>query len=473
MATTKDNVQTEITETETRETTESKISEVAWPHYEGKAQQEDIDNYWKAHGYPDNINGRNRQGYTRLVKAMLEGNEDLVCDLLDAGANPNKESRYHPFYKLNTPLYIACFYNLIGMVRILLCEQYICLRPFSDQELSALEIALSNNNPYIVKLLIKAGENIHSTKTPEPEQVFQVYQRLKDIITKEFKTAKLNSKKFMIVLGETHDFVESSLLKTIVMLIMKDLSILNHFQELDPERLKSIEIEFEQEKKSNEGLDKDRTVTHPVVRQLDYVKKLDMKLHLIDLAGKEFLEYKDDRDEDLQAFYKRISIRDERMVKEIVKENEDGMVVVGAAHLKGILENFSKHQDYHVFPINISAGLIFNSLCKRETFAFSEVFQPRIHGNYNRFSDKQFDDLIERALLINRTYQFSFENQKAQILGTQQIEADMVKRSLLFSLQDFTRQRISLNPFPVSTSHPSPKMKCGTGWKRHFKTGLF
>ena len=50
--------------------------------------------------------GRDKQGYTPLHRAVLEGNLTAIIALLKAGADPNALNKSG-----NTPLYLAVLYN--------------------------------------------------------------------------------------------------------------------------------------------------------------------------------------------------------------------------------------------------------------------------------------------------------------------------------------------------------------------------
>lgn len=199
---------------------------------------------------------------------------------------------------------------------------------------NAIQLASHYNRDNIVKLLQGAGASIYDANPMGSDLFLEVFHRLYELINKNLIEARKGNKRLLIVLGETHRLLESFVCEYICMVICRDLGIKDMFIEIDYERLESLN-----EKKWD---------THWLTL-MESAKNLSMDIIPIDTF--ESSPY--------SAPYstQALNNRDIEMCSHLNSHYTSGVVIVGAAHLKGITaKNRLNFRHYNTLPIFIHSN---------------------------------------------------------------------------------------------------------------------
>lgn len=143
-------------------------------------------------------------------------------------------------------------------------------------------------------------------------------QKIKEILEKEYLEAKARNKNFLVIMGESHGNFKNYQIERQVLLLLSELGIKVLYNELPAGR----EAEFRNQSR-------------------DFcIKKLNMENISVD-------------NHPLRDHGATIEERNEVMALEILKHNEHGVLITGAFHLQGLLENDLSKTYFHIVPFNL------------------------------------------------------------------------------------------------------------------------
>lgn len=211
-----------------------------------------------------------------------------------------------------TPLFYAAQYQQLPIVKYLLSRganpswvnmQHVNLVEFSRKAGNHTPLSRLFKN----KLQLQQNVKKHLQAT------------IRKILEKQMRVAKIRNKKIIILLGEAHGNYATYEVEKIFLKVAKDLGVTNLFYEFPKQY----------------HLDK------PITRFAEH--KLSMNVHKIDNHPR-------------RQITASIQERNVVMTNEISGKKQHGVVVVGANHLKGMLEESDSQfdtQQFHLVPFNL------------------------------------------------------------------------------------------------------------------------
>ena len=105
------------------------------------------------------VNAKDKQGVTALMKALKNGKPEIIKILLNSGAKVNDKEKESGV----TPLMIAAHSNSPEVIKMLLDAGANVNDSENDHGLTPLMIAAMNNtNPEVIKILLQAGADINA-----------------------------------------------------------------------------------------------------------------------------------------------------------------------------------------------------------------------------------------------------------------------------------------------------------------------
>lgn len=206
--------------------------------------------------------------------------------------------------------------------------------------MGCIVIATRKKNQNILNVLRK--HTLEPVDRPKQKDISTLYIKLLKELRQEYLIAKKNDKRFLIILGENHKSAFSFYLQNIILDIAKKLGMQKIFVELDDSRIDGfLKSSGPARADSNfaftifNGLSKGMDVV-----PIDWVPVCRENLLFFSLGGsKELL---------------RTRKRDENMSKLLSQMNESGLLIVGAAHLEGVMRHLQKTDLFHIASFDIS-----------------------------------------------------------------------------------------------------------------------
>ncbi len=191
-------------------------------------------------GFGANVNAIDQNGETPLHKAALWGNTKVAEILLDCGANVHANNKDG-----TTALNLAIKKGNIETIRLLIQFHASVNIGSLKEALDELKIyPLNNEFQQIYKELytrLKEDSYVKELKEKAVQKIIIFYNTLLQKIKFELEIAKFNNKKFMILIGEIHDSLNSFIIETLTANLCSDLFDFNSFfVELDEKKIERI-----------------------------------------------------------------------------------------------------------------------------------------------------------------------------------------------------------------------------------------
>ena len=119
------------------------------------------------------VNAVDETKKTALYWASSFGRDTIVKKLIEAGANPNTTNEL-------SPLAVACNNNYVSTVKELVGCSRTDINYADSWGITPLMIACLKNNVYIIRILVKAGANVHINDSFGNTAHSIIYNRLND-----------------------------------------------------------------------------------------------------------------------------------------------------------------------------------------------------------------------------------------------------------------------------------------------------
>lgn len=270
------------------------------------------------HHFPLVVNGLKNLPYS-LHTAVKVNDINLVTLLISEGKKINERDD-----KGRTPLFYA---QNEGIIKYLL-----------KHGASPHAIDKDANDLIIRQRHLKNVSLVKSCKTLlgfDSKKLSHFYLLFKNFLKKELSIAKKQKKKILIMIGEVHNHYPVCQIESVILKVASKLKINTLLYELDQQTINEA-LQLEASELCHHGA---KLVKNSKVKLGMSVKGIDA-LHRVDSTS--------------------LKPRNVRMSKEILKENKNAVVIIGAAHLKGLLQDEASKitkghlKQYHIIPFNLT-----------------------------------------------------------------------------------------------------------------------
>ncbi len=201
----------------------------------------------------------------------------------------------------------------------------------------------------------------------------KLYVSLQKLYDSHLQLAKRSNKKLLIIVGEIHDSPYSFLIKAITFNIAKKMGLNSLYYEISPAALnnkriyKALGIELcikgirniiDWKTKSSLSLTNEALKTiQDEINGLNEPELFARTLKCADSSGLNIIGIDEVADTNKSLLNQRDNAfdtgdRNLSMCEKLTSYDESGVLVTGSHHLKGLMENASLHEAYHILPLN-------------------------------------------------------------------------------------------------------------------------